>query len=471
LGLRARAVDFVREHDICENWPRLEGKPTRGHAISHLRNGGSEDIAWQEIAGELNSAEAAVDAAGQRLRERRLANAGHVFQQQVTTREQGFDCPADDLGLAPKRSFDVVADRRDQRRGLRGVYMGDRVVIGLRQRGFVRHRWLIGSSSRIPEGNAHHPWLSQVNPPDSRCGGEPSGLASRLSSVGDQRLEGVFRALYALETSDQRCQVAVDPRIEGRVVVELGRIGSRQRQAGIVHAQHVGKLVRVARHEWQIANALSRALLEIPTDFVPARSAVLRCVQRGHFVPEAKECGVHSPRVFDFKSPPVAALGLEAVFKEEHTAFFADEARNALVEVRVAFDVYGRVYELVEDDFYELARVLAQHGFGDGIVHPSERRVRAYAELADIQAVGPKCLGFTIGEFAIEESLVGKLAEQQKVEAGGGHRARTRRHDRGDDPIARPRYETRILFLNIEAEFDGEFADLQHEDQAFADLE
>ena len=139
LCLRAGAVDLVREHHVGEDRPRLKCEATGGRTVSRLGNRGSEDIARQEIAGELDSAEAAVDAAGQRLGERRLADARYVFQQQMPARDQGFDGPADDLGLAPKRPFDVVADRRDQRRGLLGVETGDRIVVGLRRQAFVGH--------------------------------------------------------------------------------------------------------------------------------------------------------------------------------------------------------------------------------------------------------------------------------------------------------------------------------------------
>ncbi len=84
LRFRRRAVDFVGHDDVRENRPRLELEfLRRGIVDAH-----ADHVARQQIGGELNALERALKRIRQRLRQRRLAHARHVLDQQVAAREQ-----------------------------------------------------------------------------------------------------------------------------------------------------------------------------------------------------------------------------------------------------------------------------------------------------------------------------------------------------------------------------------------------
>jgi hypothetical protein len=110
LRLRAGAVDLVCQHDVGEDRPGLEDEATRRHAAAHLGNRGAQQVARQQIARELDAAEARVDGAGDGVGERRLPHAGNVLEQQVTAGDQRLDGAPHHLGLAAQRALDVGAE-------------------------------------------------------------------------------------------------------------------------------------------------------------------------------------------------------------------------------------------------------------------------------------------------------------------------------------------------------------------------
>jgi hypothetical protein len=114
LGLGAGSIHLVREDDVREDRARLEGKATGGPSVVHLGNRGSEHIAREEIARELDPAELRIDRPRQGLGERGLADAGHVLEQQMAAGDERLDGATHDLGLPAQSSLHV----REQARGL-----------------------------------------------------------------------------------------------------------------------------------------------------------------------------------------------------------------------------------------------------------------------------------------------------------------------------------------------------------------
>ena len=118
LHLRARAVDLVGEHHVGEDRPGLEHEAAVLGAAAQLGQRAAEQVARQQVAGELDAAEARVDRARERVGERGLADARDVLEQQVAARDQGLDRAPHHLGLAAQRALDVRAQPRGQAGGL-----------------------------------------------------------------------------------------------------------------------------------------------------------------------------------------------------------------------------------------------------------------------------------------------------------------------------------------------------------------
>ena len=97
LGLGRGAVDLVRQQDLREDRSRPELELVellieRPHA---------GDVGGQQVRRELDAPEGGVQGAGQRLGQHGLADAGHVFDQEVALAEQGDEAEADLLLFVP----------------------------------------------------------------------------------------------------------------------------------------------------------------------------------------------------------------------------------------------------------------------------------------------------------------------------------------------------------------------------------
>ena len=109
-GLRfgSGAVDFIGQQEVSEDGPRLE---LEGFGLEVI-DGDAEHVARQHVAGELQAVEAAGDRARQGLRQSGFADAGNVFDQQVTARQQADQRKPDDFRLAanrrPEHRFELV---------------------------------------------------------------------------------------------------------------------------------------------------------------------------------------------------------------------------------------------------------------------------------------------------------------------------------------------------------------------------
>ena len=99
LGLRRRAVDFVRQHQVREDRPALELElaPPAGHLHDDVR---AENIRRHQVGGELDAAEREVQHFAERAHEQRLAQPGHPFEQHMPAREQRDERALDDGVLA-----------------------------------------------------------------------------------------------------------------------------------------------------------------------------------------------------------------------------------------------------------------------------------------------------------------------------------------------------------------------------------
>ena len=92
---------------LREDRPRLELEGLRVRVV----NGDAQHVAGQHVAGELQAVKAAGDRARQRLRQRGLAHAGHVFDEQMAARQQADQRKANHFRLAANRR----AERRLER--------------------------------------------------------------------------------------------------------------------------------------------------------------------------------------------------------------------------------------------------------------------------------------------------------------------------------------------------------------------
>ena len=112
-GLRARAcaVDLVREQHVREDRSLTEDE--LGGAL--IVDGDADDVARQQIGCKLHASQLAADGARERARERRLADAGHVFDEQVPAGEERDERELDGVGLAfesPLHSLPQLLDER-----------------------------------------------------------------------------------------------------------------------------------------------------------------------------------------------------------------------------------------------------------------------------------------------------------------------------------------------------------------------
>ena len=102
LGLGSRAVDLIGEYHVGKDRARLELEG----AGALVENFQSQDVRRQHVRGELNALECAVEASGEGLRKRRLADAGNVFNQQVPACQQRDQCQFNDIRLAVNNTLD-----------------------------------------------------------------------------------------------------------------------------------------------------------------------------------------------------------------------------------------------------------------------------------------------------------------------------------------------------------------------------
>src|SRR5205823_8126753 len=87
-------------------------------ALVEYRDAG--DVAGQQIVRELDASEREIERARQGLRERRLADAWNVLQEQMARRSERRERQLDDFLLSAQRARDVRVQRLGQLRRLGG---------------------------------------------------------------------------------------------------------------------------------------------------------------------------------------------------------------------------------------------------------------------------------------------------------------------------------------------------------------
>ena len=79
-------------------------------AVVAIVDGHADDVSRQEIASELDAMEIKSKRAGQHMGERGLANAWHIFDQQVSARENAGERKPDLLFLAEDDAAGLLND-------------------------------------------------------------------------------------------------------------------------------------------------------------------------------------------------------------------------------------------------------------------------------------------------------------------------------------------------------------------------
>src|SRR5256886_17281875 len=110
---RGRAVDFVGKHDVRKNRPGTKFK----FAIFRIVDAHAKHIARQQIRSELNALKAAMKRFGESLRQRGLAHAGNVFDEQMAAREKRDQRQLDGVFLAEDGARDGALELRDDLSG------------------------------------------------------------------------------------------------------------------------------------------------------------------------------------------------------------------------------------------------------------------------------------------------------------------------------------------------------------------
>jgi hypothetical protein len=113
LGLGRRAVDLVGQDDVAEERAGLEDEL----AAIGLVDGDADDVRRQHVRGELDPLKVPPDGAGQRRRQRGLAHARHVLDQQVPAGQQGDQGKLNRFFLAENRAGDGTLQLRNDLRG------------------------------------------------------------------------------------------------------------------------------------------------------------------------------------------------------------------------------------------------------------------------------------------------------------------------------------------------------------------
>ncbi len=89
LGLRACAVHLVHQEDVREHRPRVEHELL----LARVEDVHADDVARHQVRRALDTLEAAAEAARERFRDQRLAEARSALQQDVAARETGREEP------------------------------------------------------------------------------------------------------------------------------------------------------------------------------------------------------------------------------------------------------------------------------------------------------------------------------------------------------------------------------------------
>ena len=117
LHFGRRAVDFVGENEVCEDWS------ARGVVFAVLRivNQRADDVRRQQIGRELDAVKFRLHRRRERADGQCLGEAGHAFKQDVAVGEQADEQPIHELFLPDDDAGDFLAQFGDPRGRLRDL--------------------------------------------------------------------------------------------------------------------------------------------------------------------------------------------------------------------------------------------------------------------------------------------------------------------------------------------------------------
>ncbi len=148
LRLRRRAIDLVGEHHRVEDRARQEAERLRALVVDRY----AEDIRGQEVARELHARVAQAERRRQRLRQRRLADARNVLNQQVAAREHARHRQAQRLVLADDDARELCQRAGDALRDGGGLLGGADGHRGGRRTQKMRHFSRSRAAASPPSG-------------------------------------------------------------------------------------------------------------------------------------------------------------------------------------------------------------------------------------------------------------------------------------------------------------------------------
>ena len=96
LRSRSGAVDFISQQQLGEYRPRMETK----QAVATIKNGNTDNIRRQQIAGELDALIIEPQQFRQGMRQNSLANPGKILDQKMPARQQAGKRQANGLLFA-----------------------------------------------------------------------------------------------------------------------------------------------------------------------------------------------------------------------------------------------------------------------------------------------------------------------------------------------------------------------------------
>src|SRR5215212_8692244 len=109
LGARRGAVQLVYEDNVGEDRPGLEHEP----ALALIENRHTGHVAREQVRRALETAERAANRPRERPGQGRLTDARHVFDEQVSAGQDGYQCLLDRFRLSDDDIGDASEDRRD----------------------------------------------------------------------------------------------------------------------------------------------------------------------------------------------------------------------------------------------------------------------------------------------------------------------------------------------------------------------
>jgi hypothetical protein len=106
LGLGWRAVDFVGQKHLGEDWPLGQDKAV----VVEIEEVGADHVAGHQVRRELHAAEIQAQAGGKTAHDHGFGGAGHAFHQHMAVAQQGNQEQVDGGVLSDNSFLDLCLD-------------------------------------------------------------------------------------------------------------------------------------------------------------------------------------------------------------------------------------------------------------------------------------------------------------------------------------------------------------------------